>query len=207
MKVLAINGSHRKGRNTATMLKLVLKPLEEHGVKTELLELVELNIKPCRACNKCLRKTECSIKDDDMAFLADKMLNSDAIVIGSPVYFTNVTSLMKIFMDRTRWMHMCKNLFEGKIGAALTHAGLRNGGQELTQMILESFLLHHGFQVVSARDPESKIYNLGPMGTMFDALDGEQILWKQGVLKDTLTVKMCYSLGHNILRRLKENMN
>ncbi|HDM76619.1 MAG TPA: flavodoxin family protein [Deltaproteobacteria bacterium] len=203
MKALAINGSHRKGKNTATMLRLVLEPLEAKGVETELLELADYNIELCKACNKCLTKNECSIKNDDMVLVAEKMLDSDAIVLGSPVYFANVSSLMKIFIDRTRWMHMCKNLLEGKVGAALTHAGLRNGGQEFTQMILESFLQHHGLQVVDARDPKSGIYNLGPMGTMFDTLDGEKIRWRRGVLEDTLTVKMCRTLGKNILRNLE----
>ncbi|RLA93326.1 MAG: flavodoxin family protein [Deltaproteobacteria bacterium] len=203
MKALAINGSHRKGKNTATMLRLVLEPLEAKGVETELLELADYNIELCKACNKCLTKTECSIKNDDMALVAEKMLDADAIVLGSPVYFANVSSLMKIFIDRTRWMHMCKNLLEGKVGAALTHAGLRNGGQEFTQMILESFLQHHGLRVVDARDPKSGIYNLGPMGTMVDTLDGEKIRWRRGVLEDALTVKMCRTLGKNILRNLE----
>ncbi len=205
MKVLAISGSHRKGKNTATMLGLVLEPLKAKGIETELIELVDYNIELCKACNKCLTKSECSIKNDDMVFIAEKMLDSDAIVLGSPVYFTNVSSLMKIFIDRTRWMHMCENLLEGKVGAAVTHAGLRNGGQEFTQMILESFLLHQGLRVVSARDQKGKIYNLGPMGTMFDALDGENIRWKRGVLEDTLTVKMCHTLGMNILRCLESS--
>ena len=119
------------------------------------------------------------------------MMTADGIVIGSPVYFTNVTSLMKIFFDRSRWMHMCKNLLDGKIGAAVTHAGLRNGGQELTQIILERFLPSHGLHVVEARDPVSPIYNLGPLETMFESLESERIRWKKGVLEDTVTVMLC----------------
>ena len=204
MKVIAINGSHRQGKNTATMLMLVLEEIEGGGGKTELLELPDFRISVCRACNSCLRKPECSIQDDDMSFLAEKMMAADAIIIGSPVYFANVTSLLKIFMDRTRWMHMCKNLLDGKVGAALTHAGLRNGGQEITQIILERFLQAHGLQVVESRDPQSGIYNLGPLGTMFESMEDEKVRWKKGVLEDTLTVKMCRNLGKNILQRLKE---
>lgn len=132
MKVLAINGSHRKGKNTATMLKLVLHELEQGGVQTELLEIADLTIEFCRACNHCLKTTECKIEDDDMAMVAKKMIESDAILLGSPVYFGNVTGKLKVFMDRTRWLHMAENVLDGKLGAALTHAGLRNGGQEIT---------------------------------------------------------------------------
>ena len=202
MKVLAINGSHRPGKNTATMLNLVLKEVENSGGQTELLELAAHNIKLCRACNKCLRASACSIKDDDMEMIAEKMMMADAVVMGSPVYFANVTSLMKIFIDRSRWMHMHKNLLDGKLGGALTHAGLRNGGQEMTLMILERFLQHHGMHVVEARLPDSPIYNLGLLGTMFEDMEDEKMLWKKNVMADSLTVMMCRSLGRNIVRKL-----
>jgi len=205
MKALAINGSHRKGKNTATMLRLVLEELEKEGVRTELLEISDLNIEFCRACNRCLKKSECSIQHDDVPRVAEKMTASDAIIIGSPVYFGNVTGMLKAFMDRTRWMHMTENLLDGKLGAALTHAGLRNGGQEMTQSILERFLQHHGLRVVEARDPRSGVYNLGPMGTLYDSMVGDEIHWKRGVMQDSLTVKTCRVLGQNLLRLLKQS--
>lgn len=204
MKVLAISGSHRKGKNTATMLRLVLAELEDGGAQTELVEAASLEIKYCLACNHCLRVAECSIQDDDMAMVADKMIAADAIVLGSPVYFGNVTARLKALMDRTRWMHMCENLLDGKVGAALTIAGLRNGGQEMTQMLLERFLQHHGLQVVEARDPRAGVYNIGPMGTLFASLDGGEIRWNRGIMDDTLAVRMCRILGQNLLRRLKQ---
>lgn len=202
MKVLAINGSHRRGKNTALMLGLVLKKVEESGVETELLELADHKIRLCSACNKCLQKSVCSIADDDMAMIAKKMVEADSIVLGSPVYFSNVTSLMKIFMDRTRWMHMSKNLLDEKVGGVVTHAGLRNGGQEMTQIILERFLQSHGVHVVDARIPGFPIYNLGVNGTMFDSMKEKDMVWKSGVMNDPLTVMMCRALGQNIVRKL-----
>ena len=204
MKVLAINGSHRPCKNTAAMLNMVLEEIAAKDVLTELVELSELDIKLCLSCNKCLMKPECAIKDDAMPGLAEKMLEADAIIFGSPVYFGNVSSLFKIFMDRTRWMHMCCNLLDGKIGAALTHAGLRNGGQELIQMLLERFIQGHGMHVVEARDPDKGVFNLGPMGTMFDSLKGENIKWKRDVSEDPLSGMMCRSLGRNVLRWIKK---
>ena len=204
MKVLAVNGSHRPGHNTATMLNRVLEVVKEEGFETELIELYEQEIKLCTSCNKCLMKPECSIRDDDMPMIVDKLLAADAIILGSPVYFGNVSSMMKIFIDRSRSMHMCKNALDGKIGAALTHAGLRNGGQEMTQMILERFLQCHGLRVVEARDPETGIFNGGPLGTMFDSMDEKKMKWKKDVSEDTLTIKTCSSLGKNIVRTLKK---
>uniref|UniRef100_A0A831ZTC5 Flavodoxin family protein n=1 Tax=Desulfacinum infernum TaxID=35837 RepID=A0A831ZTC5_9BACT len=201
MKVVAINGSHRKGMNTAAMLGLVLEEAARGGAETELVELVDCRIEYCLSCNQCLREPKCSIRDDDMPALAEKMLAADAVILGSPVYFGNVTARLKTFMDRTRWLHMRKNLLEGKLGAALTHAGLRNGGQEMTQMILERFLLSHGFQLVEPREPGRPIYNSAVMGTLFDGLDGDRFRWRKGVLEDALAVAMCRALGRNLLRR------
>lgn len=203
MKVLAINGSHRKGKNTAEMLRLVLEEASAAGAATELLEITDYRITPCRSCNRCLRKTECSITDDDMGMIAGKMLESDGIVLGSPVYFANVTGLMKIFMDRTRWLHMCRNMLHGKVGAALTHAGLRNGGQEAALAIMERFLMGHGLTVVDSRNQEGGVFNLGAMGSMFGGLEGDTVSWRKGVSEDTLAVRECRQLGRNLVERIK----
>ncbi len=201
MKVVAINGSHRKGKNTATMLRIILEETEKGGAETELVELMDYRIRYCLSCNQCLRKPKCSIEDDDMVQLADKLQSADAIVIGSPVYFGNVSGKLKVFMDRTRWLHMRENLLEGKLGAAVTHAALRNGGQEMTQVILERFLLSHGLHVVEAREPNRPIYNSATMGTMFNRLNDGRFRWKKSVLEDELAVEMCRALGRNILRK------
>lgn len=206
MKILAINGSHRRGKNTAAMLNIVLEEAAREGAETELLELVDYNIKPCLSCNRCLKKDECTISDDDMVKIAKKMLAADGIVLGSPVYFSNVTGLMKNFMDRTRWMHMCVNVLHGKIGAALTHAGLRNGGQETTYDIMVRFMMSHGLYVVDCRSPEGSAINLGAMGALYDSLDGDATIWRKSVLEDALAVQVCRELGRNIIRFVKEKI-
>src|SRR5690606_42083538 len=81
----------------------------------------------CTGCNACLRQTTCAITDDDNAYLHAKMLEADGIILGSPCYFGNVTALMKNFMDRTRCLHMVQPALKGKVGGAVTHAGLRHG--------------------------------------------------------------------------------
>ena len=53
MKVIAISGSSRKDGNTAFLLKLVLEDLKKAGIETELIELYDKNINPCRACFTC----------------------------------------------------------------------------------------------------------------------------------------------------------
>ncbi|MCX7823577.1 MAG: flavodoxin family protein [Syntrophobacterales bacterium] len=208
MRAIAINGSHRKGKNTAILLRTILEELSKKGVETRLFELVDLRIEYCRACNRCLSEPKCSIEDDDMAMLAEEMLRSDVIIIGSPVYNANVTSKLKTFIDRTRWMHMKRELLQGKLGASVTVAGLRNGGQELAHAIIERFFLSRGMKIVGVRDPERGIYNMGVMATLYDHLEGEadlpSIKWKKTVSDDPLAMATCRFLASNILKALKE---
>lgn len=206
MKAIAINGSHRKGKNTAILLKTILEELSKNGVETKLFELTDFRIEYCKACNKCLFEPKCYIEDDDMGMLAKEMLESDVIIIGSPVYNANVTSRLKTFIDRTRWMHMKKELLHGKLGAAVTVAGLRNGGQELAHAVIERFFLSRGMKIVEARDPEAGIYNMGVMATLYDHLEGEgelpSIKWKKTVSDDPLAMAVCRMLARNILKEL-----
>lgn len=207
MVALAINGSHRKGRNTAILLKAILDELNIAGVSTEMIELVDCNIKHCAACNKCLSKNECSIQDDDMLFIAEKMLEADVIIIGSPVYNGNVTSMLKTLMDRTRWMHMKEDMLAGKLGAIATVAGLRNGGQEFAYEAIARFLKSRHIRVISVRDPKGSVINMGVMGTLFEEIYEEnksiKIRWRKSVSEDHLAMTSCRLLAANILKELK----
>jgi len=203
MKIIGINGSHRKGKNTAIMLKAVLDEAATLGAETELLELTDYNIKFCLSCNKCLGKPQCSITDDDTAVIGEKLLKADGILLGSPVYWANVTTLMKNFMDRTRWMHMCKNMLAGKVGAAVTIAGLRNGGQEATLRIMEYFLTVQGLYVVDSRNQEAPIMSGGVIGTLFADLKDGKIIWRRSVLEDEVTMLDCRQLGRNMVHSIK----
>jgi len=202
MKILAINGSHRKGKNTAKMLSIVLDSAKSCGASTELLELTDYNINFCKSCNACLAEPKCSIKDD-MAVIGKKLIEADGIVVGSPVYWMNVTAVMKNFIDRTRWMHMRENLLEGKVGAAVTHAGLRNGGQEVTLQILEHFLQGHDLFIVNGRGAKEPIFNCGAMGTMSKIFSDGKLKYYKSVLEDEVTVHICKQMGINMVNLIK----
>jgi multimeric flavodoxin WrbA len=104
MKLLSICGSPRKG-NTEWMLTELNRLCEKHGIESELVLLRKLDIGQCTGCLACekggtLRKGVCKIKDDMSAQLS-RMLLSDIIVFGTPVYFEMLSGLLKNFMDRT----------------------------------------------------------------------------------------------------------
>src|SRR5665648_111055 len=122
IKIIGINSSPR-GKNSQT-LKLVentLKGAESAGAKTELIDVCELEIKYCIACSVCYQKGKCIHKDDFEA-LYTKMLDSDGIVLGSPVYIYQVTAQLKALMDRMSDTIHCQKL-SGKYGCSVSTAG------------------------------------------------------------------------------------
>ncbi len=97
-KILAISGSHRKG-NTEWLLKTLLDEVRKQGAKTDLVLLRRKQIKVCDGCLTCDKLKKCHL-EDDMRGIYHKLLESDVIVLGTPVYFDNVSGMMKNFIDR-----------------------------------------------------------------------------------------------------------
>jgi multimeric flavodoxin WrbA len=101
MKVLGINGSPRKSGNTELLIKEVFKPLEAKGIKTEIFQIGGKKVNGCIACMKCRKAADgrCHQKNDVINKCIKKMLKADAIIIGSPVYFSDLSSDIKALID------------------------------------------------------------------------------------------------------------
>jgi len=99
MKVLGIVGSRRKNGNTAYMVQEALNEIKSKEVETEMIFLGDYSIRGCIGCEGCKNTYKCVILDD-MQKIYPLILNSDAIVLGSPTYFYNITSDMKAFIER-----------------------------------------------------------------------------------------------------------
>jgi multimeric flavodoxin WrbA len=104
LKLIAFNGSPRKGWNTATMLKHAVEGAAAAGAETETVHLYDLQYKGCRSCFACKTKGgksygKCSMKDD-LAPVLQRVEEADAIILGSPIYWGRVTGEMASFMDR-----------------------------------------------------------------------------------------------------------
>ena len=97
MKVLGICGSLREDSNTN---KLVKKVAESSGVDYELLYLSEYKIEPCTGCSMCIMNEGECVLQDDMHVIYEKMLGTDAMIIGAPTYFFDISGAVKCFIDR-----------------------------------------------------------------------------------------------------------
>jgi multimeric flavodoxin WrbA len=157
MKALAINGSPRPGGNTEIMLKKGLEPLEAVGWSTEYLRIGGKPVRGCLACLKCFEKQNgrCSVEKDDMNDYLEQIYAADAIILGSPTYFADVTPELKALIDRAGFVALANGgLLRGKIGAAVV--AVRRGG---ATHVFDT--INHMFLISCMIVPGSIYWNLG----------------------------------------------
>ncbi len=129
MKILAINGSPRTIRSSTRKLTgYVLEGAAETGAETEMIDLCDLRVTPCTACEGCSFSGIC-VFEDDIPAIVTRMKGADGIIFASPVYIDNISGQMKVFFDRLAdAIHY--QLLAGKYGCsvATTHA---SGGDDV----------------------------------------------------------------------------
>ncbi len=127
MKVIAINGSPRKDWNTATLLHHALQGSAGHGALTELVHLYELDFRGCRSCFACKTLGSPSYgrcaQQDDLAPVLRRIEEAGALILGSPIYFGQVTGGMRSFLERLlfpylRYSREKRSLFPRKMDTA-----------------------------------------------------------------------------------------
>ena len=157
MKVIALNGSPRKDGNTSLLIKEVFTELENEGIETELIQLGGRPIHGCIACMKCGKKknSQCALKGDSLNDHLAKMFAADGIILGSPVYFTDVTSEMKALIDRAGFVaRQNGHLLRRKVGAGVV--AVRRAGS------VHTFdTLNHFFTINQMVVPGSDYWNMG----------------------------------------------
>lgn len=104
MKAIILNASPRKNKNTATLLHEAENGAKEAGAETEYINLVELNYKGCMSCFACKLKNNkclgiCAFKDELRPVL-EKIHSADALIVGSPIYYSNPTGMFRNLIER-----------------------------------------------------------------------------------------------------------
>lgn len=104
--VVAVVGSPRRHGNTAALVSAVLGELEARGAVCETIMLSGLSVGPCLAHETCAGLATCPL-GDDAAEVLDRVYAADCLVLGTPVYYENVSAQMKAFIDRNvfRYSH------------------------------------------------------------------------------------------------------
>ncbi|AET69941.1 multimeric flavodoxin WrbA [Desulfosporosinus orientis DSM 765] len=141
MKVVAFNGSPRVNGNTKQSLEIVLNELKKEGIETEIVQLGGRKVFGCLACGKCreTKDNRCIRKDDEMNTFIQKIEEADGIIIGSPTYFSNVSTEVKALIDRCGYVAKSNGgtLLKGKVGASVVAA--RRAGSTFTYSAINFF--------------------------------------------------------------------
>ncbi|MBI4295164.1 MAG: flavodoxin family protein [Chloroflexi bacterium] len=140
MKVLGIMCSPRRGGNTEILLQTALDSAREAGAEVEMLRVAGMKIAPCDGCLSCETTGVCHIKDD-MQVVSDKMLEADAIVLGSPVYWFGVSAQAKIVIDRTYALYVNDKKLKNKVTGCVVTA-IRSGCHGAIEQMNSFFLCH-----------------------------------------------------------------
>jgi multimeric flavodoxin WrbA len=147
MNVIAVNGSPRKDWNTATMLKSALEGAESVGAQTKLVHLYDLTFKGCTSCFSCKRKGSttaglCAMRDELREVLKE-ILAADALILGSPVYFGDVTGEMRSFLERL----MFPNITYDEFGKSLVEHPI-SCGFVFTMNCPEQFMVNAHYDIL-----------------------------------------------------------
>lgn len=154
MKIVAINSSPRHKGNTQKLIDTCFEPLIDKGHQCQTINIGGERLYGCQACNACIGKTHCIKIDDPMNSWLDIVRDADAIILGSPTYYANITTEMKAFIDRAGRVLGSNGVLLRKVGAPIVVC--RRGGAMQTYNSLMAFFGIHSMVV-----PMSSYWNLG----------------------------------------------
>ena len=182
MKAIAINGSPRPGGNTEVMLKKVLEPLDAAGWSIEYIRIGGRPLRGCIACFKCFEQKDmrCSVQVDTMNEYLEKIYGAEAVILGSPTYFTDVSAEMKALIDRAGMVALANGgALKGKIGVAVV--AVRRGG---ATHVFDT--INHMFLMSSMIVPGSIYWNMGMGLEKGEVLGDEEAMRNMGHVGRTI---------------------
>ncbi len=100
MKIVGINTSPRKGSNSRIALVKALETAKSKGADTVIYDLNDMNIRTCQADNYCVDNNGKCILDDDLQDVYKSIDEAYGVILATPIYMGNISSLAKIFIDR-----------------------------------------------------------------------------------------------------------
>ena len=187
-KVVAINGSPKKDGNTAHMLKAVLEVCAGAGHEAEFYQAGGKPVRGCISCGGCKKHPGRCSQDDWLNELYPKMAAADAILLGSPTYFSDLTPELKAVIDRAGFVAMSDGRrFSRKIGvgvSAVRRAGSIHVLDSINHFFLISDMVVPGstyWNMSLCREPGEHEKDNEGVATMLRL--GENIVWLLAKLK------------------------
>lgn len=136
--ILAVVGSPRRNGNTHILVSKIAEGAKANGAEVDELFLSDFTIRECDGCHVCWKMQECS-KSDDMLTIYPKIIRSDVIIFGTPVYWYGPTALMKGFIDRFVYFNCPKNREKIKGKSAVIAIPFEEENEETVRPVVEFF--------------------------------------------------------------------
>lgn len=113
-EILIINGSPRKNKNCANVIKAITKNLESENITYEIFNIYDMNIEYCTACGFCEKTGYCKFRDD-MTPMYNKFDKAKGTIVVSPVHFDCISAKLKTVVDRTQAIYASKYILKKSI--------------------------------------------------------------------------------------------
>ena len=146
MKVLMLNGSPKAKGNTALALQEMEKVFLTEGIEVEIVQVGHKDVRGCIACGGCYEKGKC-VFDDIVNELAEKLKESDGLVVASPVYYASANATLTAVLDRL--FYSANYPMTMKVGASVAVA--RRGGCSSTFDQLNKYFTITGMPIASSQ--------------------------------------------------------
>lgn len=101
MDVVALLGSPRANKNSATIARRFTETAARLGASTRVFELNKLTYRGCQGCYACKRTLDHCVLRDDLTEVLNAVQAADVVLLASPVYYGDVTAQLKGFIDRS----------------------------------------------------------------------------------------------------------
>ncbi|OPY34461.1 MAG: Iron-sulfur flavoprotein [Methanomassiliicoccales archaeon PtaU1.Bin124] len=151
MYVLGVSGSPVIDSNTDRIVKAIMAATGAEN--REFIKLSDVNVGPCRAHMKCVENNRCDI-DDDFASISRKVLRADALILGTPTYYSAPSSFMKSFVERCYSFRHQRLMLKGKLCATVA---VGSASESLVSEWLEKTMTFEGLEVVGAMTAKGTI--------------------------------------------------
>ena len=151
-KVVLFNGSPRKKGNTDYCLDIVIEELEAAGIECEKIWIGMEKLRGCISCYRCAQNKDkkCAQDDDKMNEYIAKIIEADGVILGSPTYFSDVTTNIKALIERAGLVGKLNgSIYKHKVGAAVV-AVRRQGANHVFSSINFFFLINEMIVVGSS---------------------------------------------------------
>lgn len=158
MRIVIINGSHRKNGATALILNEMYRQLKKYSdVDVQMIHVADLELKYCVECASCYKTGACIYKDD-IENLSLSIAEADGVILGSPTYASNVSGQMKVIIDRGHFV--MEQLLYGKYVISVTT--YENYGGRDSAKILNRLLSYSGAKISGTIVSRNK-FNSNPL--------------------------------------------